>query len=217
MPAKIPRPAPSDRRRVRGDRTRARIVEAALQIASTEGIDGVTVGRVAEAAEVSKGHLALLFGNREALQLAVHDAGAAAWTENVGELINTTTDPVGQLRHFCFGWLDVVERRALPGGCLLTAAASEFRAMPGGVHDRLSELRRQYRERLRRLVAAVLGRRANPATVADAVNDILAYQAFANVATFLDGESAFEHARRRTRALIDSLAAPESKSARRKN
>lgn len=197
---------PSDRRRVRGDRTRARIVDEALQIASVEGIDGVTMGRVAEAAKVSKGHLALLFGNREGLQLAVLDAGEAAWNENVGQLIISTSDPVEQLRHFCFGWLDVVEHRTLPGGCLITAASSEFRAMPGGIHDRLSELRRQYRERLRRLVAAVLGAKADPAEVEAAVNDILAYQAFANVATFLDGESAFAHARRRTRTLIDSLA-----------
>jgi AcrR family transcriptional regulator len=203
MPKSTP---PSDRRRVRGDLTRARIVEEALQIASVEGLDGVTIGRVAEAAKVSKGHLALLFGNREGLQLAVLDAGEAAWNENVGRSINAVSDPVEQLRHFCFGWLDVVERRALPGGCLITAAASEFRAMPGGVHDRLGLLRRQYRERLRRLVAAVLGDKADAAEVESAVNDILAYQAFANVATFLDGASAFDHARRRTRTLIDSLA-----------
>lgn len=211
----MPKPSPAtpsapDRRRERGDRTRRRIVDEALQIASVEGLDGVTVGRVAEAAQVSKGHLALLIGNREALQLAVLDAGEAAWKENVGRQIDAAADPVERLRRFCLGWLDVVERRTLPGGCLITAAASEFRAMPGGVHDRLGELRWQYRERLRRLVAGVLSPTGKPSEVEAAVNDILAYQAFANVATFLDGESAFDHARRRTRALIDELASRHS-------
>ena len=196
-----------DKRREKGERTRGRIVGEALRIASTEGIDGVTMGSVAEAAGVSKGHLALLFGNREGLQVAVLNAGERVWTETVGRRIDGERDAVERLRAFCLGWLDVVERRELPGGCLMTATASEFRTKPGGVHDRLSELRWQYRERLRRLVAGVLERRGKPKDVEEAVNDILAYQAFANVATFLDGESAFDHARRRTEELIEGLAA----------
>jgi AcrR family transcriptional regulator len=196
---------------VRGDRTRERILEAALRAASVDGLNGVSIGQVAESANVSKGHLAILFGNREKLQLATLDAAVALFEKHVVEHARAASEPEERLRRFCFGWFDYVQHRVLPGGCLITAATSEFRTIPGAVRDHLIELRRRKREFLRTTInqIRVSKNAAAPRPVEDIVHEIFAYHAAANVAFLLSENEAFEHARRRTEAIVDSVVRGE--------
>jgi AcrR family transcriptional regulator len=193
-----------DGRRARGDATRARILREALQIASRQGLDGVTFGQVAEAAGVSKGHLAQAFGGREALQLATLDAAVELFSERVLNPANAEPTALERLRHVCLGWFDYVEGRVLPGGCLITAANSEFRTIAGPVRDRLIAFRQRRRNYLRATIQAVLEERPSrsPVDVDDLVYRILGDEAAANVALFLEDRAAFEHARRSTEALL---------------
>lgn len=176
-------------------------------MASAQGLDGVTFGQVADAAGVSKGHLAQLFGDREALQLAVLDGAVEVFTDRVIRHADEAPTGIERLRRYCLGWFDYVEGRVLPGGCLITAASSEFRTINGAVRDRLVEFRRRRCERLRTMIAAVLAERNEPRRddVDDLVYQILAYEAAANVAYFLEDKAAFAHARHKTAALLDGL------------
>lgn len=181
----------------------------AVRIASLQGLDGVTFGQVADAAKVSKGHLAQLFGDREALQLATIDAALEIYAARVAADADAAPTARERLRRHCLGWFDYVERRVLPGGCLITAANSEFRTLDGAVRERLVILRKQQREFLRALIAAALAERASRRVVdaGDLVYQILAYRAAANVALFLDDTGGFAHAKRATASLLESFDA----------
>lgn len=197
----------ADGRHARGDATRARVLQAALGTASVQGLNGVTIGPLADAAGVSKGHLALLFGNREQLQLATLDAAAAVFREHVLAPAERASSAAEKLRRVCLGWFDYVQQRVLPGGCLFTAAASEFRTIDGAVRDRLIEHREGWKQRLRLLIRSALdaNRTLPDVTIEDCVYQILAYQAAANVALLLGDTKAFHFARRSTVTLIASI------------
>jgi AcrR family transcriptional regulator len=184
------------------------VLESALRIASVQGLDGVTFGQVADAVKISKGHLAQQFGDREALQLATLDAALGVFTSHVGERAEAAPTAHEKLRRYCLGWFDYVENRILPGGCLITAASSEFRTIAGPVRDRVIAFRERRREYLSAAIKTVVeesGGRPRKGEVDDLVNQIFAYQAGANVASLLEDEGAFLHAKRATAALIDSL------------
>src|SRR6266542_1723721 len=63
-----------DDRRRRGARKRAAVLARAVEVASTEGLEGLTIGRLAADLGISKGHLTVLFPSKEALQIATFDA-----------------------------------------------------------------------------------------------------------------------------------------------
>lgn len=198
----------TDGRRVRGDLTRARVLQTAVRAASVQGLNGVTIGQLAEAAGVSKGHLAILFGNREKLQLATLDAAAALFRERVMKQVESASTPEEKLRRYCSGWFKYVKKAVLPGGCLITAAMSEFRTMSGPVRDRLIELRvgtRNYLETLLRTIDERRGRKRTQQEIDDFVNTVLAYRATANVAWFLRDRSAFAHAQSKTSEALEQL------------
>lgn len=193
---------------MRGDLTRARVLQTAVKSASVQGLNGVTMGQLAEAAGVSKGHLAILFGNREKLQLATLEAAGALFRERVMKHVEAAATPEEKLRRYCAGWFDYVKKAVLPGGCLITAAMSEFRTVSGSVRDRLIELRagtRDYLETLLRAVDERRGRKRTRREIDDFVNTVLAYRATANVAWFLGDRSAFEHAQAKTSEALDQL------------
>ena len=109
MPARAePAAAVLDGRRARGDLTRSRVLEVALETASRYGLNGVTIGPVADAAGVSKGHLALLFGNREQLQLATLEAAVALFGQQVKEPATQASSPGAALKQICLGWFEYV-------------------------------------------------------------------------------------------------------------
>jgi AcrR family transcriptional regulator len=182
------------------------VLRKALATASVCGLDGVTLGQVAGAAKVSKGHLALLFGNRENLQLATLRAAADVFRTHVVAHAETGATAAERLRRLCEGWFDYVADRVLPGGCLVTATSSEFRAMKGAVRDEIIALRRRGRERLCTAVQAAVEESGVRGIVVDeVVLDIQAYQAAANTASLLGDVAAFAHARKATRRLLATL------------
>lgn len=196
-----------DGRRARGDRTRARILGKALRTASAAGLNSVTIGQLAEAAGVSKGHLALLFGNREQLQLATLDAAIGFFRARVLREAGTEPSAAKRLERYCLGWFDYVADRVLPGGCFVTAASSEFRGIRGAVRDRLIAFRREMQAELRAEIVAAAqecgtSKRIDPD---DVVYRVLAFRAAANVASLLDDTAAFEHARGATRKILHEI------------
>ncbi len=196
-----------DGRRARGDRARAGILPHAVQIASRDGLEHLTIGRVAADAGVSKGNIQVLFGDKEALQLATIDSGVAIYVRMVVEPALEHASPLARLTALIEGWYDFVAARALPGGCLIHALSSEYRTRPGAIRDRVAAHRSSARQRLLGLVAAAgeAGEIGQDTDAEQLVFELLAYQAMANVAALMDDEDQFALARRTSRYRLDAI------------
>ena len=137
------------RRRAPGDRSRARIVEQAAQLATVEGLEGLSIGRLASATGIPKSSVYVLFGSKEELQLATIDAARTSFLDEVVlPVLGSRTPGLDQLRALCEGFLSYVERRVFPGGCFFVAASAELGARPGPVHDRVAGYQQQWRDLL---------------------------------------------------------------------
>jgi AcrR family transcriptional regulator len=126
------------RRRSDGERTRAAILEAAARFATLEGIEGLTIGRLAEYAGMSKSSLFSAFGSKEELQLAtIEEANAIFDREVVAPALEAGT-PLERLRALCERFLSHVERYVFPGGCFFASAVAEIDTRPGVVRERVT-------------------------------------------------------------------------------
>jgi len=124
-------------RHARGERSREAILDAAAQVATVEGIDGLSIGRLAQAVGMSKSGLFGHFGSKEELQLATIDAATELFEQHVLAPAETATDGLGRLRLLTDGYLRYVEDDVFPGGCFFASVLSEMDTRPGPVRDRL--------------------------------------------------------------------------------
>ncbi|MFC3694971.1 TetR/AcrR family transcriptional regulator [Chenggangzhangella methanolivorans] len=201
-----------DRRKRRGAQSRQRVLEHAAAIASVDGLEGLTIGRLAAEAGVAKGNIQVLFGDKQSLQLATVDFVRAVHVAAIVEPALAEASPVARLRSMVERWFDFVEARELPGGCFMNAVASEFRARPGAVRDRVAahraDKRRRYVEAIREGQAAgEIDADANPGQL---TFELLAFQALANVAVTIGDDAEFEQARASSLALLDGVTARRS-------
>ena len=141
--------ARGQRTRASGDGNRARIVERAAELATVEGLDGLSIGRLAEATGIAKSSVHALFGSKEDLQLATIRAARNSFvTEVVAPALATAESGRARLMALCDGYLDYVERRVFPGGCFFVAVSAEVGARPGRVHDEVAAVQGQWRDLL---------------------------------------------------------------------
>ncbi|HWK89622.1 MAG TPA: TetR/AcrR family transcriptional regulator [Longimicrobium sp.] len=127
----------------KGALTRERIIGRAMQIASTDGLNGLTIGRLAEKLEMSKSGLFAHFRSKEELQLQVLDAAVSRFRTAVVEPALAAPGGEPRLRTLFDAWLrwsDDTEER--PGGCLFVQAAVELDDHEGGARDALVESQR---------------------------------------------------------------------------
>jgi AcrR family transcriptional regulator len=126
-----------DGRRARGDRTRRAILDEAVQIASAEGLEGLSIGRLAEALGVSKSGLFAHFGSKVDLQVETVRAARDVFME---EVLGAASVEGGIQEIFSLtdAWLDYMEREVFRGGCFLVAASVEFDSRPGPVRDEIA-------------------------------------------------------------------------------
>ncbi|MDZ7654149.1 MAG: TetR/AcrR family transcriptional regulator [Burkholderiaceae bacterium] len=118
----------------KGDATRAAIVEAALAIARRDGLEGLTIGALADALAMSKSGVFAHFGSREDLQLAVLNEYAARFVDDVLRPAVAAARGLPRLRALLENWLALLGRE-LQQGCLLIAGASEYDDRVGPLHD----------------------------------------------------------------------------------
>ncbi|MFR9774145.1 TetR/AcrR family transcriptional regulator [Nocardia sp. SC052] len=110
-----------------------RILEHAMHLASVEGLDGVSFGRLAEDLGISKGGLQALFRSKQDLQLAIIAAARGVFNQQVVVSAEHAEDGLPRLRAMLEAWIDYLD--FFEGGCFFTAAALEFAGRPGAVHD----------------------------------------------------------------------------------
>ena len=128
------------RTRSDGERSRNAILREAAQLATVEGIAGLSIGRLAEAVGMSKSGLFAHFGSKEELQLATIETASALFTEQVIEPALTAPTGLERLRKLADGFLAHVEGRVFPGGCFFASVAAEMDTHPGLVRDRAVQL-----------------------------------------------------------------------------
>jgi AcrR family transcriptional regulator len=143
------RPIPAG---TKGERTRAAILDAALRLVSKAGLDGLTIGTLADATVMSKSGLFAHFGSREELLLAVLAHGQARFSEVVFQPAMAKPRGLPRLRAMFVNWLDWTESAELPGGCPMIGGASEFDDRPGPVRDMLAGGQRTWIDTLKRAV-----------------------------------------------------------------
>jgi AcrR family transcriptional regulator len=134
--------------RADGARSRAAILGQAMALASTAGLDGLSIGDLAAATGMSKGGLYAHFGSKQDLQLAVIRAAREVFIAQIITPALQHHSPLGQLRVLAEGFLQYVEDRVFPGGCFFVSAAAEFGARPGPVRQEVAAAQRDWAQLL---------------------------------------------------------------------
>jgi AcrR family transcriptional regulator len=128
-----------DGRRARGDSTRRAILRRAMQIASVEGLDGLSLAGLAADLEMSKSGLFAHFGSKEELQLSTLRAARRVFSDTAVEPAQASPEGIERLVALTVSWLDYIGTDTFAGGCLFMGAAAEFDARPGPVRDLVAE------------------------------------------------------------------------------
>ena len=145
--------ATTNARKAQGEGTRKAILEAAVHIASAEGLEGLTIGRLAADLSMSKSGLFAHFGSKEDLQVATVEAARSIFIREVIRPSFEGEHGLVDLWHLCDTWLSYVESGVFRGGCFFAAVAAEFDSRPGPVRDRIAEIMKEWLATLRRAVA----------------------------------------------------------------
>jgi AcrR family transcriptional regulator len=184
-----------------GVETRAAILDRAVDLASIDGLEGLTIGRLAGELEMSKSGVFAHFGSKQELQLATVEAAATRFREAVIDPALDTAEGAPRMRAMAAAYRTHLDSDAYSGGCFWAATSAEFDDRPGPVRDAiaaalsawLGELERQAR------IAAV----ADPALLAF---ELYAVVMGANSRYRLTGDrGVFGYARRSVERLLAEL------------
>lgn len=124
-----------DGRRARGDASRRIVLESATDLASVEGLDGVTIGRLAAASGSSKSSIATLFQSKEGLQLATVAAARDIFVARIIEPARAHPRGAHRLAALLHNALVYSKDRVFTGGCFFAATAADVDSKPGPVSD----------------------------------------------------------------------------------
>lgn len=155
-PATPGRPTAATRRRAagaprKGEQTRAAIVEAALELAARDGLEGLTIGALAERMRMSKSGVFAHFGSREDLQIAVLKAYERRFVDEV--LVPALKERRGlpRLRAIFERWIELAAIEAARG-CIWISGATEYDDRPGAVREELVAMVRSWQRELARAI-----------------------------------------------------------------
>jgi AcrR family transcriptional regulator len=123
------------KRRSDGERSRNAILREAAKLATVEGINGLSIGRLADAVGMSKSGLFAHFGSKEELQLATIETARAIFNETVVEPALTAPTAYERLQQLIENFLRHVEDKVYPGGCFYVSVGAELGAQSGPVRD----------------------------------------------------------------------------------
>lgn len=146
--ARSPGPAgaeASDGRLLRGARTRQKIARHAADVASLEGLNGLSLGRLASDLGLSKSGVQALFGTKENLQAAAAEAAHDAFRAAVVDPALAVPHGATRLRTLIERWIAYAETPLFPGGCFWAANLPDFDSRPGPIRDALARHQREWR------------------------------------------------------------------------
>jgi len=162
----------TDGRLLRGARARQTIAKHAVDVASTEGLNGLTIGRLAADLGLSKSGVQTLFGTKEQLQLAAVEYAREAFTEAVIRPARTAPHGAARLRVLVEHWIVYAETPLFAGGCFRSANIADFDSRPGPVQNALLQDQRTWRG----ILARELRHAVDAGEIADLDTDLAAFQ-----------------------------------------
>jgi len=139
-------------RRSEGERTRSAILDEAARLATVEGLEGLSIGHLADRMGMSKSGLFAHFGSKEGLQLATVERASALFDEKVVSPASNAATGIERLRGLVDAYLRWVEVDNFPGGCFFASVLAEMDMRPGAVRDRLVSFLGDWLGQLERVV-----------------------------------------------------------------
>ncbi len=172
-----------------------------------EGLEGLSLGRLATDLRLSKSGVFALFGSKEELQLATVRAAVAVYDEHVVQPTRATPAGLGRIRRMCECWIAYSQGRVFPGGCFFYAAIAEFDAREGAVHDAIAAAQASWVGYVERRIeeARTLGEIREDCDAAQLAFEIIAFLELANGDSVLRDSS--EGYTRAARAILGRLRA----------
>jgi AcrR family transcriptional regulator len=140
------------------DSSRGSIARAAASLAAVDGLEDLSLGRVAAALGMPKSGVSAHFGSKQDLQLAIVREAAGVFTEEVVRPALAAPPGLPQLTAVCEAFFAHLERRTFPGGCFMAAAALEMSTRPGPVGDLIAAFQAQFGTLIRGFAATAVGR-----------------------------------------------------------
>jgi AcrR family transcriptional regulator len=194
--------------KTKGERTRHAILDVAAALATEEGLEPLSIGRLAEAMDMSKSGLFAHFGSKEELQIATVDHAAAMFAAEVIAPARAAPRGLARVWALCDQMIDYAKRQVFPGGCFFAATSAEFNNRPGPVRDRIAEMVQTWLSYLEHAVeqaqeAGELDRSINAREIAFQL-DAFAQAANMQYQLFRE-ERLFDDARRAIRERLESL------------
>ena len=123
----------------KGEATRERILDRAFLLAGRDGLEGLTIGALADELKLSKSGLFSHFGSKEELQVAVLDVASSRFTERVLLPAFKAARGLPRLERVFEQWIDWATDPKMPGGCIFQQANAELDDRVGRPHDVLLE------------------------------------------------------------------------------
>jgi AcrR family transcriptional regulator len=142
-----------------------------------EGLEGLTVGRLAQDLRMSKSGLFAHFGSKEGLQIATADMARQMFIDEISRPAMRAPKGLPRLWNLVDRWLAHVQKQLFEGGCFFTAASFEFDGRKGPVRDRIAAIMREWIDALERAVreaqlAGHIDSKAAPTLIAHEINSI---------------------------------------------
>jgi AcrR family transcriptional regulator len=144
------------KRRSDGERTRGAILHEAVSLATLDGLEGLSIGNLASALDMSKSGVYAHFGSKQELQLATVDEAERIFRAEVIEPALVAAPGVAQLVALCDAFVDYLRRRTFPGGCFFAGAVLEMGARPGPVKERIAAFQARFTALIRQFVVTAL-------------------------------------------------------------
>ena len=147
MAATIPRRHRSD-----GERSRQTILRAAANLATVDGLEGLSIGSLAAHIGMSKSGLYAHFGSKEELQLETVETAREIFNADVVDSTESAADALERLEALYDRFLDHVRRRVFPGGCFFASVSAEFDTRSGAVKDRITSIQQEWKAGVEQLI-----------------------------------------------------------------
>jgi AcrR family transcriptional regulator len=148
---------PTERKsRADGERTRGAIVREAVSLATVDGLEGLSIGNLAAALDMSKSGIYAHFGSKQDLQLATVDEAGRIFDAEVIQPALDAAPGLAQLVALCDAFFDHLKRHTFPGGCFFAAAVLEMGTRPGPVKEQIAAFQSGFSGLIREFIVAAL-------------------------------------------------------------
>jgi AcrR family transcriptional regulator len=148
----------TDGRKARGAISRSTVMRLAVDLASVDGLEGLSMGTLAVGAKLSKSGVVALFGTKEQLQLAAIEAARQIFISAVIAPALHVAGGRERLDALLEGWIRYSETRVFSGGCFFAAATAELASRPGPLRDAVAAQMTAWNDTLHRVIARAVDR-----------------------------------------------------------